>query len=436
MQAGWRRLPQWSRSADFWRQITTLNRASTSTHLACRWPTWTAGSPAWKAGSKASAPTAAVRIRLPAHKAERHQPRHPQRGVLRSSSNTSRSPARSRKTASHTCPETHARDPIPQRPQPRRDRETRAARRRVRRSLQDHRQIVRHGYASRNPDIAGRATNRIDTHRTNEPGARHICERLERVDPRHVVPGGRLDLLMASPECTHHSNARGDRPVSDQQRASAWIVLRWAEALYIRSILIENVPEFASLGAVRQQRPALKAQGGRDLPRLPRRAALARLPRRHARTDRGRLRRPDHPPPAVHPGRPAPPTALAGSHARAAPDRGSRGPARHGGARATSSTGRSPDRASSRGRGHWRRPPRGGSKQGCASSGERRPSRSSSSSATTPPPGASTSPHPRLPPAAPTWRCASRSCSDSSPAPPPARSTTPRRRSPPAGRSA
>ena len=102
----------------------------------------------------------------------------------------------------------------------------------------------------------------IETHRTNAPHARHICERLERVDPRHVVPGGSLDLLIASPECTHHSRARGGRPVSDQQRASAWIVLRWAEALYVKSILIENVPEFTTWGPLDRHGRPLKHRAG------------------------------------------------------------------------------------------------------------------------------------------------------------------------------
>lgn len=102
----------------------------------------------------------------------------------------------------------------------------------------------------------------IATHQRNEPDAQHICERLDRVDPRHVVPGGRLDLLMASPECTHHSNARGGRPVSEQQRASAWVVLRWAEALYIRSILIENVPEFKTWGPLGSDGRPLKQRAG------------------------------------------------------------------------------------------------------------------------------------------------------------------------------
>jgi DNA (cytosine-5)-methyltransferase 1 len=102
----------------------------------------------------------------------------------------------------------------------------------------------------------------IATHRANQPDARHICERLEHVDPRRVVPGGRLDLLVASPECTHHSVARGGRPVSDQQRASAWTVLRWAEALWIRSILIENVPEFASWGPLDSRGRPLRHRAG------------------------------------------------------------------------------------------------------------------------------------------------------------------------------
>lgn len=88
----------------------------------------------------------------------------------------------------------------------------------------------------------------IDTHSTNHPHAKHLCESADNVDPRKVVPGGRLKLLVASPECMHHSNARGGRPMSDQSRASAWHILRWAEALYIDSILIENVKEFRSWG--------------------------------------------------------------------------------------------------------------------------------------------------------------------------------------------
>lgn len=88
----------------------------------------------------------------------------------------------------------------------------------------------------------------IETHSKNHPGVVHYCESIEGVDPRKAVPGGHLHLLMASPECTHHSNARGGKPMSDQSRATAWHVLRWAEALCIEHILIENVKEFRDWG--------------------------------------------------------------------------------------------------------------------------------------------------------------------------------------------
>lgn len=84
----------------------------------------------------------------------------------------------------------------------------------------------------------------IATHSANHPDAEHLCASIDTVDPRLAVPGGRLDLLWASPECTFFSVARGGKPVTDQGRASAWLILRWAELLYIDTILIENVKEF------------------------------------------------------------------------------------------------------------------------------------------------------------------------------------------------
>ncbi len=84
----------------------------------------------------------------------------------------------------------------------------------------------------------------IATHSANHPDAKHMCASIDTVDPRIAVPGGRLDLLWASPECTFFSVARGGKPVTDQGRASAWLILRWAELIYIDTILIENVKEF------------------------------------------------------------------------------------------------------------------------------------------------------------------------------------------------
>lgn len=88
----------------------------------------------------------------------------------------------------------------------------------------------------------------VDTHTRNHPWARHLCADLSTVDPNKAIPGGRLDLLIASPECTHHSNARGGKPCSDQSRASAWHVLHWMERLSPARVLVENVREFEGWG--------------------------------------------------------------------------------------------------------------------------------------------------------------------------------------------
>jgi DNA (cytosine-5)-methyltransferase 1 len=102
----------------------------------------------------------------------------------------------------------------------------------------------------------------VETHAQNHPGANHLCASLDQVDPSKVVPDGKLDLLLASPECVHFSNARGDKPCNDQSRASAWHVLHWAERLRVESILLENVREFASWGPLgRDGRPVKSRRG-------------------------------------------------------------------------------------------------------------------------------------------------------------------------------
>jgi DNA (cytosine-5)-methyltransferase 1 len=88
----------------------------------------------------------------------------------------------------------------------------------------------------------------IETHAANHPSAEHLCQSVEHIDPARAVPGQRLDLLWASPECTHHSIARGGRPRNEQGRASAWLVLKCLSELYVERVIIENVPEFMSWG--------------------------------------------------------------------------------------------------------------------------------------------------------------------------------------------
>jgi DNA (cytosine-5)-methyltransferase 1 len=102
----------------------------------------------------------------------------------------------------------------------------------------------------------------IDTHSVNHPAAQNLCTGVDVVDPLKLVPGGRLDILCASPECTHHSVARGGRPMNDQSRSSAWHILRWAQVLYIDNLIIENVPEFQSWCALGANGRPMKSKRG------------------------------------------------------------------------------------------------------------------------------------------------------------------------------
>lgn len=98
----------------------------------------------------------------------------------------------------------------------------------------------------------------IETHARNHPRARHLCSNVYQLAPRDAVPEGRLDLLMASPTCTFHSRARGGRPISRQQRWGRMTptqVVRWADELKARILLVENVPEFVRWGPVHLSEP-------------------------------------------------------------------------------------------------------------------------------------------------------------------------------------
>lgn len=88
----------------------------------------------------------------------------------------------------------------------------------------------------------------IATHSLNLPEATHFIEDINEADPHDCVPGGYLDLLLASPSCTFHSNARGGRPVHDQGRMDPFAIVNWLRELRVTALVVENVPEFRNWG--------------------------------------------------------------------------------------------------------------------------------------------------------------------------------------------
>lgn len=89
----------------------------------------------------------------------------------------------------------------------------------------------------------------VETHGLNHPKVRHICEDISNVNPRKLFQEGGVNVLVGGPSCVSHSAARGGRPLDcDQDRATPWCMIRWAESTLPEIVLIENVPQFQKWG--------------------------------------------------------------------------------------------------------------------------------------------------------------------------------------------
>lgn len=94
----------------------------------------------------------------------------------------------------------------------------------------------------------------VALHQRNHPYTKHMIEDVWDVDPLEATGGRHVDALWASPDCTHHSKARGSKPVKKEIRALAWVVCKWAGKVRPRIIMLENVEEFADWGPVINRR--------------------------------------------------------------------------------------------------------------------------------------------------------------------------------------
>lgn len=75
----------------------------------------------------------------------------------------------------------------------------------------------------------------------NFPEARFHHGLIEEFPTSRIKALGRVDLILASPECTNHSPAKGNKPRCEKSRETAFQVTRFARILKPRWIVIENV---------------------------------------------------------------------------------------------------------------------------------------------------------------------------------------------------
>lgn len=85
------------------------------------------------------------------------------------------------------------------------------------------------------------------TYRDNFPATRFYNKPCESASPEAIAEEiGSVDLLLASPECTSHTCAKGASPRSEKSRSTAFEVIRFAEVLKPRWIVVENVVHMRS----------------------------------------------------------------------------------------------------------------------------------------------------------------------------------------------
>lgn len=102
----------------------------------------------------------------------------------------------------------------------------------------------------------------VAMHRANHPTTEHYTEDVWKVDPVEACAGRPVALAWFSPDCKHHSKAKGGKPVSKKIRGLAWVAVKWAKAVKPRVIMLENVEEFQDWGRLDEKnRPDPRYKG-------------------------------------------------------------------------------------------------------------------------------------------------------------------------------
>lgn len=117
----------------------------------------------------------------------------------------------------------------------------------------------------------------VAVHRANHPDTLHYCKNIYKADPMEVLADVKKKLKLKalpkigmgwfSPDCTHHSRARGGKPRQKNIRDLPWVILAWAKLpahLRPRMFFIENVTEFLDWGPLDSEGHAVNFIGEND----------------------------------------------------------------------------------------------------------------------------------------------------------------------------
>jgi len=100
-------------------------------------------------------------------------------------------------------------------------------------------------------------------HAANHPHTAHYREDVYAVHPGFVTGQRPIGLAWFSPDCKHHSKAKGGKPREKKIRGLAWVTLKWATFQMPRCIGLENVEEFEDWGPLDADGHPIAAEKGR-----------------------------------------------------------------------------------------------------------------------------------------------------------------------------
>lgn len=87
----------------------------------------------------------------------------------------------------------------------------------------------------------------VKIYQLNFPRAKAIEADIRQVRPKNIKSQvGKIDLILASPECTNHSRAKGAMKRVEESRETAFEVIRFAKVFKPKWMVIENVIEMKS----------------------------------------------------------------------------------------------------------------------------------------------------------------------------------------------
>ncbi|WP_010184743.1 DNA cytosine methyltransferase [Sphingomonas sp. PAMC 26605] len=113
----------------------------------------------------------------------------------------------------------------------------------------------------------------IAVHAANHPTTRHLCQSIMSIDPLDATEGKPVLLVWFSPDCKHHSKAKGGKPRDKNIRDLATIVPHWLERLKKATpggrgaplvIMLENVEEFRQWGPLDADGMPIKERRGEE----------------------------------------------------------------------------------------------------------------------------------------------------------------------------